>query len=158
MKVHPQGIDNPEGARQYKSPNTHEYVTDAQYMTEIITARKAAKDKVTLTYKYWNEPSNEYAKYFKKQIIRANQLLKKYDMRAIMMALNKLKWCNSLFPKFLATEIETQQKILNTKNDIIEAKGPIEITEVKTFGNKQKKKGLLGFLQDEDTDSIPVKF
>jgi hypothetical protein len=159
MKVHPQGIDQPEGCRLYKSPSTGEYVTDAQYLVEIIVARKAAKDKVTLTYKYWNEPSNPYTEYFKKQIIRASQLLKKYDMRAIMLAIQKIKWCNSLFPKFLATEIAAQQKTLDSQKEIIAAKEPIEINEQKTFGTKRKSKSILGFLQEnENTDSIPVEF
>lgn len=113
MKAHPLGAENPSGCRQYKSSSTAEYVTDAQYITEMIVTRKAASDKVTLTYKYWNDQDNKYAKYFRSQITQAHKLLSKYSVQAIIKALTKLKWCHSLFPAFFLKEVANQQSIIN---------------------------------------------
>lgn len=125
MKAHPVGAEKPDGCKVYKSSSTAEYVTDAQYITEMIVERKARADKVTLTYKYWNDSKNKYAKYFRSQITQAHKLLNKYSVQAIIKALTKLQWCHSLFPAFFVKEVGVQQKILDNidkaaKNQTIE--------------------------------------
>lgn len=162
MKIHPQGAEEPSGARQYKSPSTTEYVTDAQYITELVVSRKALKDKVVLTYKYWNNKEDKYAKYFRSQITKVHQLLKKYDVKALIQALNKIPWCNSVFPGFFHKEVEKQQSIIDNALKVIESKPPIEISEeIKIGSNNIAKKSKLSFLKEfnnETDDSIPVQF
>ena len=71
----------------YKSPSTGEYCTAAQYIAEIVCQRQAEKDNVgTPAYKFWN--TEKWKKSYTHQIILANRLVKEYDERAIIKALN----------------------------------------------------------------------
>lgn len=60
-------------------------VSAAQYITEIICERKAAKDKQDLHYRFWL--SKEWSKFFRNQIGSANKLLNQYSDKAIIAAL-----------------------------------------------------------------------
>lgn len=72
---------------KYKSPSTGEYCTAAQYIAEIVCQRQAEKDNVgTPAYKFWN--TEKWKKSYTHQIILANRLVKEYDERAIIKALN----------------------------------------------------------------------
>lgn len=91
-------------------------VTAAQYITEIICEKKAQKDGLDLHYRFWT--LKKWEKFFRDQIATANKLLKDYDAKAIIKALNdpKAKTIYSLRAPFLKDIIITQQKILETIN------------------------------------------
>lgn len=61
-------------------------VSEAQYIAEFICERKAKKQKVDLHYRFWL--SKEWEKEYKGQIAAAHKLLKKYDAKTIIEALN----------------------------------------------------------------------
>lgn len=61
-------------------------VSEAQYIAEFICERKAKKLKVDLHYRFWL--SKEWEKEYKGQIAAAHKLLKKYDCKSIIKALN----------------------------------------------------------------------
>lgn len=66
------------------APDT--FVTEAQYLAEIACERWYRRESVTLPIRFWE--SDSFKKEFMKQIILANRLLKKYDCKTILRALN----------------------------------------------------------------------
>ena len=136
------GKKEPEGKMVFKSPNTGEYVSQHQYLAEIMVKRHAEKKGVVLTYKYWNKKDNFWAEEFKKQVTEAGKLLRKYSIRAIMNSLNEVKWVYSLRTKKLVDEIKRQQETL----DKLEKKSTIENISEDTTSFRQSfvNKGILG--------------
>ncbi len=83
--------------QNYKSKyNADKNISKAQWLTEQICERIAAKEKKTLLPKFWNDP--KWNKIFRRQISAANTLLAKHDIVDIMAALKhpKGKWITSL--------------------------------------------------------------
>lgn len=101
-------------------------VTAAQYITEIICEHYAKKNKLDLHYRFWTH--KEWEKYYRSQIGTANKLLKKYDAKAVIRALNNAKSIKiySLRAPHLVAIIETEQDKLKTEN-----------TELKTQYNRK---------------------
>jgi N-acetylmuramoyl-L-alanine amidase CwlA len=130
---------------KYKSRFTGEYVSAHQYIAEIVVKRKADYEKEVLPFKYWNKKDCKWAKEYKKQVVQAGKLIKKYSSSAIISALDKHSWAFSLMNNKVLDEIKIQQK----KLDSIESQPKKEVNkdcidkEVrKTF----KKKGMFGKL------------
>jgi enolase len=63
------------------------YVTEAQYVTELICENKAKKDKLDLHYRFWT--TKRWSLYYRNQIASANKLLDKYPINAIIKALKE---------------------------------------------------------------------
>jgi hypothetical protein len=61
-------------------------VTPAQYISELICERIAKRTKKDLHYRFWL--SKEWEKQYKGQITTAHKLLKQYDAKVIIAALN----------------------------------------------------------------------
>lgn len=61
------------------------YVHAAQYITEMICEKKANCNKQELPIKFWE--LSDWNKYYRYQIKLANDLLKKYQEKAIIKAL-----------------------------------------------------------------------
>lgn len=62
------------------------YITEAQYITELICEKKAKSQKKELPNKFWNLP--EWQKFYRQQILAATSLLRLYKAKAIIAALN----------------------------------------------------------------------
>lgn len=125
-------------------------VSAAQYITEIICERKAAKDKQDLHYRFWI--SKEWSKFFRNQIGSANKLLKQYSDKAIVAALlssDGQKIYSLRAPHLpdmivreqtrLDQQNQTMTKHLDRKNDIV-------------FGSKntQHHKNIISRIKDLD--------
>jgi hypothetical protein len=125
-------------------------VSSAQYITEIICERKAAKDKQDLHYRFWI--SKEWSKFFRNQIGSANKLLKQYSDKAIVAALlstDGQKIYSLRAPHLpdmivreqtrLDQQNQTMTKHVDRKNDII-------------FGSKntQSHKNIISRIKDLD--------
>lgn len=125
-------------------------VSDAQYITEIICEHKARRDKKDLHYRFWL--NKEWEKFYRNQIASANSLLKKYDAKAIVSALNNPKTANtySLRSPYLIPIIEEEQEILKNKNEKLSKK--IERAGPTTFRKNKNKKNLLSNLEDIDSE------
>ena len=68
-----------------------QFVTAAQYITELICEKKASSQKKDLPNKFWNLP--EWNKFYRQQILAANSLLRLYKAKAIVAALkSKESW------------------------------------------------------------------
>lgn len=107
--------------------STNKFVTAAQYITELICEKKAKQDKKELPLKFWDLP--EWNKYYRQQIVAANQLLKQYKEKAVIAALKNPKsfYTYSLRAPFLKKLIEQEEAKI------------IEI-EPKSFDHTQKNK------------------
>jgi len=91
-------------------------VSAAQYITEIICEHYAKKNKLDLHYRFWTH--KDWASYYRNQIGTANKLLKKYDCRAIIRALNNPKSSKiySLRAPHLVAIIESEQTRIESEN------------------------------------------
>jgi hypothetical protein len=92
-------------------------VSAAQYITEIICEHLALKRKQDLHYRFWI--SKEWEKFYKSQIFSANKLLKNFDPKAIIRALEtqKGKKIYSLRAPHLLPIIQQQQTVLDSENN-----------------------------------------
>jgi hypothetical protein len=130
---------------RYKSPSTGDFIMTNQYLAEIVVKRRAEKEKYNLPYKYWNGDST-WAKEYKKQLVFASRLLKKYSAKAIIKALEIVHWSYSLATQKLKDECAKQQKIIDAEV-INESK--IEVTDTINFKTtKPKIGGLLGKIKN----------
>lgn len=92
--------------------SNNKLVSAAQYITEIICEHKAKKDKEDLHYKFWEH--KKWSMFYRNQIASANKLLKQYDAKAIVDALNSTqaqKIYSLRAPHLVAMIEQAQQKI-----------------------------------------------
>ena len=97
-------------------------VSVAQYITELICENKAKKDKLDLHYRFWTTKS--WSVFYRNQIASANQLIKKYDPKAIIAALRHTdaEKIYSLRAPHLPAIIEKLQEEINSMNTILTQK------------------------------------
>ena len=137
----------------FKSIYSDGFVTPAQYLTEalcFLIARGQGKD---LADKFWED--EEWAKFFRKQVGLANELLKDYDIKAILSALKDRRIKNkirSLGAKFMIVPvIKEYQKQLNHQNS-----RDLEVTPKSETTEKPRKpsgsKSILSILKDVDNE------
>jgi hypothetical protein len=116
--------------------------TSAQQIAEIMVRREAAKQKIVLPLKFWN--NEPWKKKYKSQIIAANGLLKLYEPAAILNALKRKEcsWQYSLRIKGMNDIFkEEQAKLDNLKIAAQESERTFSqatTTEVKKFGKESK--------------------
>lgn len=128
---------------KYKSPNSGDYCTAAQYISEIIITRKYEKRNIKLPFKFWNIP--KYKKEFLLGIFASNRLTKIYDADLIIKVLNTSgNWITSFYgPKIvelIEEEIEKQKKENNNFN--------LEVNDANSAPNVFSKKTTLGKLRE----------
>lgn len=72
---------------KYKHESTGDYCTCAQYVAAIMCQRNAENKNVgSLPYKFWNKKPWDWT--YKKQLWKANKLLKDYSEQALVKAIN----------------------------------------------------------------------
>jgi len=97
---------------EYKSLNTGQAITPANYIAEIMCQRKAEiENSGNLPKQYWN--TTKYKNYYKSQLTKASTLLHKYSALAIIRAVKKSYKVYSLRPKWFESSILKEQKILD---------------------------------------------
>lgn len=84
---------------KYKSVVNGQMVSPHQYIAELSVKKNAERSGVVLPHGYWNNKESEWGKEFKKQVVAAGKLLKKYSPEAIIKTLNDNKWKYSLCTK-----------------------------------------------------------
>jgi len=134
----------------FKSIYSDSFVTPAQYLTEalcFLVARQAGRD---LADKFWEE--KEWAKFFRRQVALANELLKDYDIKAILSALKDRRVKNkirSLGAKFMLVPIiKEYQKKINYQDTKIEVTPKADTT--KRPRKPVGKRSILSKLEDLD--------
>lgn len=121
-------------------------VSAAQYITEIICEHLAQKNKQDLHYRFWL--SKEWEKFYKSQIFSANKLLKKFEAKAIIRALEspKSKKIYSLRAPHLLSIIEEQQRLIAAENTKLSK--PIQRHTNSVSRNISNKKNTIDKLKD----------
>lgn len=99
----------------YHSRYSEGYVSAAQYITELVCEKKAAREKKELPIFFWKLPA--WATYFKSQIGTANKLLKTYSSKAILKVLMdpKMKNTYSLRAPWLTSYFSREQDIIDSQ-------------------------------------------
>lgn len=126
--------------KPFKSLFSELYIDAPNYLAEFICKRNAEKENSgTLPEKFWNIP--KYKSIYIREVSQARNLLKTYDARAIIGALDswESKWIMSLRNRKLIPIIEKHQKKIK-ETEFIEEEIK-EISKPKPFG--QNKLGEL---------------
>lgn len=125
-------------------------VSAAQYITEIICERMAAKDKKDLHYRFWL--NKEWNRYYRNQIASANKLLTKYSDAAIIKALNsrKAEKIYSLRAPHLPAIIEQAQAELDKQNN--ELSIVVNRSSDLKFGRNTNKTNIISKLKGLDDE------
>jgi hypothetical protein len=123
-------------------------VSAAQYITELICEKKAKLSKEDLHAKFWL--TKKWSAYYRNQIATANKLVKKYNPKAIVRALNnsKAEKIYSLRAPHLTAIIEQEDVKLQTENT--EISKPLDRSEKNTYRQINNTQSLISKLKDLD--------
>lgn len=80
--------------RPFKSLFKEGYVTEADYIAELLFKRRGEFDKNSLPQSFWNVP--KFRKLYVGQIIHINKLLKEYSAAVLIRAVNESKYALSI--------------------------------------------------------------
>lgn len=126
--------------RNYVSQVSGRNTTPAQFITELMITRQAAKKGMDLPDKFWN--MEEWKLEYKKQIVKANTFLKIYDSDIIVATLlkNENKWIHSLYFTKLNELIEETQNIVDRedRSNILEFNEDITSSPGKKYGTQSE--------------------
>lgn len=133
---------------KYKSPTSGKSCSCAQYLAELVTKRKADKDRVSLPSGWWN--STTWKTLFQRNIMAAHSLLKIFDEIAIIRGLKRKEcsWCWTLNHKSLLPHFQEEQKQLEYEQQKIKTNTPKSISietvvEIKpSYGEPSKRSKL----------------
>lgn len=123
------------------------YVTEAQYITELICENKAKKDKKDLYFRFWT--NKEWSLFYRNQIATANKLVKTYNPQAIVRALKTTEASKiySLRAPYLIPIIQKEQLALENENQNLTKEYDRKTT--KTFAdNTNNKKSIISKLKE----------
>ena len=120
---------------KYKHESTGDHCTCAAYVAEIMCRKNAEnKNQGSLPYKFWNKKPWDWT--FKRQLIAANRLIKKFSEAAIVKAVNSSEF-RGVFslnhPKVVS--VLTKYQLLLDK----EKSKPKQNIEVKKNPSRRKK-------------------
>lgn len=138
------GKDKPCGKMLYKSTSTGDFISQSQYIAELMVKKQADRKGHTLVYKYWNNKDDFWAGEYKNQVAEAAKLLKKYSVQAIINATNVVKWAYSLRTRDLVAEIKNQQKKLDEQLKNIKKEETIVNGDISSFKGNFSRKNILG--------------
>jgi len=127
----------------------------AQYIAELVCARKGKKQNIPMIDKFWQQP--EWKTYYQRQIGLAHGLLKLFDAESIIIALNSKdgNWIFSLgTPKLISIiqnihdSREREKKIEEYKNTEPNIEIKFEEQAVQEVAQiRQKKNSILKELE-----------
>lgn len=107
------GKETPQGKMQYRSPNTGEYVSESQYITEVFIKKVSEKEGTNLVNRYWLDPKSKWTRKYRFEITNAASLLTRFSVRAIMQGIDDWPWAKTLTNKNLERCIEKRQAAIN---------------------------------------------
>lgn len=104
------------------------FITEAQYILEIVCEKKAEFDKTHLPIKFWNLP--EWRQFYMKNLRQVHKLLKIYNVHVILNTLADLQMGNkySIFTTFFL-ELLDKHKILYRDTHLISSLQTIKRSE-----------------------------
>jgi hypothetical protein len=94
------------------------YVTATQYIIELICEKRAAFDHKELYIQFWKD--KQWAYFFKKNLRKVHLLLKQYEPRVIINALQSqdFKFCYSIFTDKFSQLLEVEQAKLDLEKPV----------------------------------------
>lgn len=122
-------------------------VSSAQYITELICEHKARLNKLDLHYKFW--VNKEWAKYYRNQIATANQLVKKYNAKSIIKALND-KRAEKIYSLRAPHLIDIIEQYESVQEDINIPQVVVDRSSDKTYRQTKKSNNILSKLKELD--------
>lgn len=131
------------GKFTYKSILTGDYVLPSQWVAEILVKRKSERDKKHLPDRFWLDETSEWTKEYKKQIVQAARLIKKYSEEAVLSFIKNNQWKFSLFTKENIEKIQKEQEKIDNRVVTVEIETVDAFEYIKP---KNNKKSLLGKL------------
>jgi hypothetical protein len=140
------------GKNCYQSPHSPTgYVHAAQYIVELICAKKAKVDGKELPIRFWELEDKKWLKYYKYQMMLVSQMMKKYSEYAIIAALrDKRTWKTfSLRSPFLVKIVEEYVKKEELARKIA-AEVEYDFSKKETFASNNNKKSIISKLKDLD--------
>lgn len=105
------------------------FVSPAQFLSEMMCERQAFRENEELVNKFWTQP--RWKREFKKQILGANALLKLYDIKVIIKVLMAkpsvfslhAKWLDPFFQQeALLSQREKEHKEIKQDNPVATTK------------------------------------
>lgn len=126
-------------------------VSAAQYITELICEHKAKINKLDLHFRFWT--NKIWSKYYRDQIASANKLLKKYNAKSIIRALNDkdAEKIYSLRAPHLISIIEKHESLVNSEE--INLTQTIDRSDNKIFRhNTSNNQNIFSKLKELDND------
>ncbi len=102
------------------------FITEAQYIAEMICERRAESLNKRLTVQFWKHP--EWASYYKFQMMSINKLIPKYTGRVILQVLKRNKRIYSLNAKWVETKIAEEYNKVSLES--ITAEKPVEQEQI----------------------------
>lgn len=126
-------------------------VSPAQYITELICEKKAKLNQEDVHAKFWL--TKKWSDYYRNQIPTANKLVKKYDDKAIIRALNspQAQKIYSLRAPHLIPIIEQEQQKINQASTSLTM--DLDRSDKSTFRKNKVNKSILSKLKDIDNGS-----
>jgi hypothetical protein len=121
---------------KFKSKFSGFEVSAPQYLAELMCIRLAKKNNLPLPDKFWN--TKEWRMPYKQQLMAAHALLKVYNARAVVAAVNRkeVSWMYSLrYDGLKQLIIEEQAKLERIEEKISKIEIPVENTTI----NKPQK-------------------
>lgn len=122
-------------------------VSSAQYITELICEHKARLNKLDLHYKFW--VNKEWAKYYRNQIATANQLVKKYNAKSIIKALND-KRAEKIYSLRAPHLIDIIEQYESVQEDTNIPQVVVDRSSDKTYRQTKKSNNILSKLKELD--------
>uniref|UniRef100_A0A6M3IK13 Uncharacterized protein n=1 Tax=viral metagenome TaxID=1070528 RepID=A0A6M3IK13_9ZZZZ len=97
---------------KYISPSLNKKVTFTQYVAELLVARKAKRENVSLPVRYWKNPNYIiWTKELQKQARGLSRLIKLYSENIILRSILENDWTYSAYsPKLIEYIREEQRK------------------------------------------------
>ena len=143
------GKERTEKSRYQSRYSPDKYVTAAQYIIELVCEKKATFDKTVLPIKFWNLP--QWAGFFKCNLRKVHQLLKKFDEKAIIRALNLPQFNNSysIFTDRFMGLVEQEQGRLDQQSKIEVVQKDVNRNTINSKPRPQKKVDTLLTKLDE---------
>ena len=136
---------------KYKHESTGDYCTCAAYVAEIMCQRKAQHENTgSLAFKFWSEKPWDWT--FKKQLLMAQKIVKKYSEAALVRAINSrgITKIFSLKHKKILPAVARCQKEIDERAkqvQVIEVKEN-PTTRVGSFAKKGGKRSKLNKLRN----------
>ena len=131
------------------SPNKDEngiaWVTDSQYIVEVICENKAAKDNKELPAAFYTLPT--WQKFYQSNINNRSlgSLLRKHGAAKLVAFLRENKYIISLRPKWVHEKID---KYIYKPGSNLVPPTKREFREIKKFGREQTTKSIISKLRD----------